>query len=347
MSARTQAASTVASDRSVNSPLRLFFAVDDGYAMPLAVTLCSALWNLTSADCAEIIVADQGIRAENRQKLARIVEEAPVEAAITFVPVEESSLEGLPTSEWHGLATYVRLLIDRLVPAEWERVLFLDADTVVRDDLGQIYRQSFGTNLALGVVDYRDPTVASRQSLRRAYLEDLGLSPDTVYCNAGVMVVNLAAWRAEDVGRRCIEFVHRYVGEVEYKDQDALNGIIAGRWGRLDPRWNVEMSAVHFFGYPHHDRPEHRAQQARLRRDPAIVHFTGASKPWHYLYRRGKGEDFFRYLAKSRWFAPAERQRWVWGRRLSHFALRTLPDPVLTAAREAVEGRCRRSKASG
>ncbi len=320
-----------------SSVLNLFFAIDDGFAMPLAAVLQSVFQNLGTMDRVEIVVGGTGLRSENRRKLTRIVEQADAEGTIDFVVPDTRSISAFPTTRWHKLPVYVRLLIDKIVPSEWDRVLFLDGDVLVREDLSPFWSQSMEGKVAVGIQDFRNPTLGHRDSLAGAYLNDLGLAPDTVYCNAGVMLIDLEAWQRENVGARCIEFLQKYAEEADLKDQDALNAVLAGRWKVADPTWNVALSALPYYGQPEHETSEYRKEQARLERASKIVHFTGASKPWHRLYRRTMATEFFHYLIASRWFSRWAGRRWVWERRLSHALLRRMPDGMLTKARERID----------
>src|SRR5437763_16981533 len=70
---------------------------------------------------------------------------------VIFIPLEKGVFENLPpTISWskgrtqikQGLAssaTYVRLLIDQLLPADLERVIYLDVDLIVRSDLSELW----------------------------------------------------------------------------------------------------------------------------------------------------------------------------------------------------------------
>lgn len=303
--------------------------------MPLAVALQSALQNLKTIDRVRIVVADVGLASESRGALARLIEKADVEASIDFVRPKTDLISHFPTTRWHKSSMYVRLLLDELLPPEWSRVLYLDGDVVVRGDLGQLWRTPMNGNVALAVQDFRNPTVSHRhQLLRDVYLEKYGLSPETPYFNSGLMLIDRPAWQAEQIGPRSIAFLKEYSRAVEYGDQDALNGVLANRWGLLDPRWNLTLSALSWYGWPNHESEENRKKQAHLAKDPLVVHFTGASKPWHHLYRRTMAVEFFRYLLESGWFSPWKGRRWVWERRLAHFLLGLMSDELLTTARD-------------
>jgi lipopolysaccharide biosynthesis glycosyltransferase len=54
--------------------------------------------------------------------------------------------------------------------------------------------------------------------------------------------------------------------------------------------------------------------------DPAIVHFIGPFKPWHFRCKSGYRAQWFRYLEGTSW-----RDRRVEGRSLRHAMFKALP----------------------
>ena len=69
-----------------------------------------------------------------------------------------------------------------------------------------------------------------------------------------------------------------------YGDQDGINAVIAGNWGELDPRWNVQLyisidrTLRLIEDSPHKQRLIR--DRWRLIRDAYIWHYVGSRKPW-------------------------------------------------------------------
>lgn len=306
-----------------DAPLRLLCSANERFALSLAVMLHSALTHTTSRPTMDIVVADMGLSTTSRRKLQAVVHRAPLDASIRFRQPDVGTLEGLYTNDWHRLPIYFRLLMDQLVPDDWDRLLYLDSDVLVQADLGRLWRTPIGDGVALGVIDFRVPTVWWRDELRDVYTDALHLPPETPYCNSGVMLLNLKAWRAENIGQRSLAFLRQYPDHTYYPDQDALNAIIAGRWTLVDPRWNVALSAVPYYGYPDQETPAMRDEQTCLLNDPFIIHYTGPSKPWHHLYRREFSDRFLDMLRQSGWLDAPQSWWWMGSRRVTHTAAHT------------------------
>ena len=192
-----------------------------------------------------------------------------------------------------------------MLPKQCERAIYLDSDLVVERDLGQLWEQPIEDSPALAVPNYNPPFIGCKG---KNYLL-FGLAPDTPYCNTGVMVMNLKRWRAEKIGPRALELAHQF--PLSEADQEALNVVIAGTWGLLDPKWNVQLSGVEDYArflrqFSNLSNLEMQQTRDELLHDPYIIHFTGRVKPWHFAYKEPARLRFFYYLKQSRWFGDIE-----------------------------------------
>jgi len=279
---------------------------DDRFAMPMAVTLYSALANMEQGRAVSLYIIDGGISEQNRCRVTEVLNVKHVEVQIKWVKPDLLQLKGLKPAKWNTQATYLRLLIPELLPKQCERAIYLDSDVVVERDLGQLWEQPIEAFPALAAPNYSPPFIGYKKDENHLFS---GLAPDTPYCNAGVMVMNLKRWRAEKIGPRALELARKF--PLLEADQEALNIVIAGAWGLLDPKWNVELSAVEKYARflkQFFNLSDLEMQQTRdeLLRDPYIRHFTWRFKPWHFVYKEPARWRFFYYLKQSRWFGDIE-----------------------------------------
>ncbi len=71
---------------------------------------------------------------------------------------------------------------------------------------------------------------------------------DHAYFNAGVMLIDLDAWRACGIERELLELLSRDPKRFRWWDQTAMNFLLRGRVEIVQPRWNTWAEAL--------DRPE-------------------------------------------------------------------------------------------
>ncbi|MEQ1757187.1 MAG: glycosyltransferase family 8 protein [Vicinamibacterales bacterium] len=187
-------------------------------------------------------------------------------------------LTDLPVSGRSEVSMYVRLVaLDRL-PSSLTRVIYLDGDLLFLDAIDDLWNTDISGSVVGAVQDAVIPWVSSPMGLRRH--RELGYRPTDPYFNAGVLVVDLDAWKSGRVEEKAIAYLQRHQRAVNMADQDALNAVLRGRWTRLADRWNIIGGAA---GRAHF-RPR-GVEQARITAavdDPAIIHFAGYLKPWLY-----------------------------------------------------------------
>ncbi|MGD9723648.1 MAG: glycosyltransferase family 8 protein [Pirellulales bacterium] len=286
-------------------------AADDRFAMPLAATVRSALENLSPRATLQIYLLDAGIHDETKERLRRSWPAGRYR--IEYLRVDDSALAGMPVSGHVNLVSYYRILIPRLLPRHVDRVIYLDADLIVRGDLARLWQCDLADRLCLAAQDCAAPYMDSSQVLPNyrgcaeflgaarpvPNFRELGLSAAAPYFNAGVLLVNLAAWRAADLPRQLLACLAQNENHVRWWDQYAMNVVLAGQWGPLDMRWN---QGSHAYAYPSWEQsPFDRERYDQLRDDPYIVHFTTRHKPWRASCRHPLRKEFFDVVDRTDW----------------------------------------------
>jgi lipopolysaccharide biosynthesis glycosyltransferase len=154
-------------------------------------------------------------------------------------------------------AVLARLQLDRHMPGDLDRVLYLDADTLALASLRNLFEADLH-GAAVGAV--QDVMMSAAQKIAERKRR-IGMQPDARYFNSGVMLFDwqqtLRIELLERARRLCAAENDFYA-----PDQDALNATLNGQWCELDIRWNCQTAFLAFDAAP------------------AIVHFTGARKPW-------------------------------------------------------------------
>jgi len=102
-----------------------------------------------------------------------------------------------------------------------DRAVYLDADVLVRSSLRELFAIDLAGKSTAAAADLPEhPTVGTLGVLPgRPERERFSSHP---YINSGVVVLDLRAWRADQVSRRAEEFVVRHPESIRYLDQDAL-----------------------------------------------------------------------------------------------------------------------------
>lgn len=157
-------------------------------------------------------------------------------------------------------AAYLRLYFDMIFGAEYDRLIYFDADTRVLSSIEPLIDVELDDFPVAAVHDFVYYLTGNIRRRRR----DLFLNDDAPYLQSGVMVFDwpkLLESGALEVARQFL--VDHPERCMEAPDQDALNHALEGRWKPLDPRWNLHETYLNFGG--------------KLK--PCLEHYT-STKPW-------------------------------------------------------------------
>jgi lipopolysaccharide biosynthesis glycosyltransferase len=244
---------------TVETGMSLVLACDAGYAMPLATTLRSLVEHNTGHHPIAIYVLVDSFPEELCRRVSASLPSPG--RAINWIPIDLNAFSEFSTMPGVSKMTYARLLIPQVLPEQISRVLYLDTDILVLRDLWPLWKQELGDAVVGAVRDGVD-------NLLQAKSDRVAKVPAVKsYFNAGVLLMDLARWRADGVSERALAYLKQFPDSL-FGDQDALNVACDDKWKSLDLRWNFQG---------------HLKQRiADLPPDdiPGIVHFITNGKPW-------------------------------------------------------------------
>ena len=286
-------------------PIIVVCAADDKYAMPLAVTVRSAIENLKGNYKILLFIFDGGIKNKNKQRILKSLSSEKCNIRFLSIPDElvrdfEESHEYLRSVKgakgpYIYIAAYYRLIISEILPEEYEKLIYLDSDLVVKGDIGQLWQTDLAENYVLAAQDTYIKYVSTSQGLLN--YQELGIPVGSKYFNSGVLVINLKKWRTDEIYSKAISYLKQNKDYVRYHDQDILNALFANRWGELDPRWNLTANNC---GGSSQESPFSEDVYNTIISDPYILHYTTEKKPWTSRHTLCK-EYFFNYVDMTAW----------------------------------------------
>ncbi len=286
-------------------------AADEKFAMPLAVTVRSAIDNLASDRVLNVVVLGCGLLDETKQRLEGSWPES--KRKVRWIDVEPNALADVPISGHVNQVAYYRILMPRLLPNKLRRVIYLDSDLVIRGDLSALWKTCMDGSSCLAVQDVASPFLDASLGLPNfdkcgphlgattpvANYRELGLDGRLPYLNSGVLVVDLETWREADLSNQMLECLSCHRQHVRWWDQYALNVVLAGKWRPINPRWNQGSHIYVYRGWD--ESPYDRDTHDNVRNDPHIVHFTTRHKPWKISCLHPRRGEFFKYLDRTEW----------------------------------------------
>jgi len=287
----------------------IFFSTDDNYIPFLDVAILSLIENASKEFQYRIIVLHTGLEAENISKVKR--NECPG-FVIDFIDISRDveRIRGRLKNVYHfSVVTYYRLFIASLFP-QYDKVIYLDCDLVLLGDVSELYRIDLGDNV-LGAAP--EEFVQNTKEFRQYAEVALGVDPDG-YVNAGVLLMNLDAFRANKIEDKFIRLITEHDFDLLDPDQAYLNYLCNGKIHVLPNGWNKEPMPLSCEGKKN------------------IVHYALYKKPWQYddvvdgehFWHYAKRSPFYdQILARKQRFGDAERaERELMAKEIIKHALR-------------------------
>ena len=236
---------------SPDSPIILAAGVNARYLLPLRVLLSSLTRHLPPRQPAVLYLLHTGLPPAAIEECNRILETRSIQ-------LTSAQLAAAVRSSRFPVEASFPLLLPDLLPPHIERILFLDADLLVRADISPLWHTPLPTQTVAAAVDQAVLTCGSPRGVKNCQARNI--PADAPYFNAGVLLIDLARLRQRNVSALARQYLAETGPDADFLHQEALNAVLAADWLRLDQRWNSLPGA----GIP----------------DARIVHFAGRLKPW-------------------------------------------------------------------
>lgn len=250
---------------NTNKVIPVFFATDDNYVPFLAVSLTSMLENASKDYNYKVYVLTTKLSETNKDIVKKVVAkyQDKIDTSVEFVSLKEelNKIQSMfHLRDYYSKETYYRFFIPNLFP-QYDKVLYLDCDIVILDDISKLYNTDLGDNLVAASPE----EVMTEVDIFGTYVEKaLGCRRET-YFNAGILLMNAKLFRLENIADQFVDMLKQFTFRVT-QDEDYLNVLCNHRAVILDLGWNKTA----FYNEKFDDK------------DLKLVHYKIAWKPWHY-----------------------------------------------------------------
>ena len=246
-------------------------STDDNYVQHCMAMLCSLFENNNEHTFVVHILVDN-LSLESRNIISSLCDRYDNKAV--FYDIDAKLLENIQLNNiqfngknMYSIATYFRMFLPSLLPNDIHRILYLDCDIIVLQDVSELYHLNLE---GYGVAAVKD---ASPFNSYHRFKMGLGLQ-HSAFC-AGMMMINMDYWRKNECQKKLLEYATRPWKAVYMQDQDALNYVFRDSWFQLPYKWGKTPLAV---------APVDRSQRwfdiREYVKEPCIYHYSAHVKPW-------------------------------------------------------------------
>ena len=276
---------------NIDDRITIVVVSDNHYVIMLAALIKSIEINHITNEVIDFYIIEDKITTSNKSKIFNSIKSNSINIFwIKMVDaIPSNSKLPLDTSTF-PLNVYVRLFIPYFIPQNIIKVIYMDVDMVVNEDISKLWYTDLKDFFIAGVLD-RSEVVSSKWGGIENFKE-LGLSFDTKYYNSGLLLMRCDKWRDAEITVKVIDCVEKNINFTRFPDQYGLNVVFANEWLDLDKKWNCYSISNE--------------------ENPYIIHFIGR-KPIYksYNYNEEYKKLFFKYISLTDWkgFIPISETR--------------------------------------
>ena len=260
----------------------IFFTIDDAFAPFASVAIKSLLDNASQNYFYHIHIVNNGLSEEN---ITKILELETSYSKIMFNNMDErlkaiTDKKGTRLREdYFSLAIFFRIFIPDCFK-EYDKALYIDADTIILDDISKLYNTDLEGNYIGGCVD---TSCFGIKDITNYFTNGVGVDYRE-YINSGVILFDMKTLRDKGFADKFLYLFNKYnFGNVD-PDQSYINAMLKGKIKYLDGKWDTMPT-----------------EGGKRCDNPGIVHFNLFKKPWHYdnvLYE----DEFWSYAKKTAYY---------------------------------------------
>lgn len=265
-----------------NDQVTIVTASNDHYIPYLAVMVQSFLENSSVQSKYALYIMHTSVTEKNQREIRNLGKNYPN----VFIEFYNMSFDIIPFrfkvsrfTEHISNETFYRTLIHKVF-SNFDKVLYLDCDMVVKADVADLFKTDTGNNLVGACIDGDFiGNYCSMNDIRKYADETLKLHNPLQYFQGGVILVNIAQFRKEFNDHWLANLA--MTADYRWGDQDVFNVSCQKRVFFLDPNWNVmvqhksdriaTIKKSPFNIYTHY---------MNSRKIPKIIHYAGEQKPW-------------------------------------------------------------------
>lgn len=265
------------------------FSCDANFVPYLGVCIQSILNTISRNNNYDIIILEDKIPDWNKQRVINLKNNYS-NVSIRFVnvtPYFEEYGKRFYIRDRYTLSTYARFFIPEILNS-FHKVLYLDADIVVRRDIADLYAIDIQDNMIGAALDYAVHInwYAGKQGVERYkyaydYLKNVAHYEDILgYFQAGVLILNLDSCRKNNLLKKGVAFFN-YIEKPLNQDQDILNFIAKEKVKIINQKWNFqwhlrngEYGSLKYLPY------ETFANLQEVFDDFYIIHYCSNTRPW-------------------------------------------------------------------
>ncbi|MBR6779068.1 MAG: glycosyltransferase family 8 protein [Clostridia bacterium] len=260
-------------------------AINKGYIKHFLAMINSLSDNNKESDF-DVYVMHTNLDDQDKAYMESIV---PENIKLSYIYMDNSLFKGAPKVKRYPYEIYYRIFAPGLLPESVDRILYLDSDLIVHNNIDDLYNTDFKGNLFVACTQIK----GFLQWFNRVRLT---VGKNYYYMNTGVMVMNISELRKVIDTDKIFKFIKHNGWRMTLYDQDVLCKFFGNRILLVDRnKYNLADRHIRAYNRKHKKNP---MDLEWVDKNNVIVHYLGTNKPWKDNYRGILKDYYQRYKIK-------------------------------------------------
>ena len=284
--------------------------VSNSIFLPYTKVMLSTLFKTHPNDDMRVFLPYEDIAKEELEELSSFVSGYPGKKLFPLYVGEEFK-SVVKSRNGINVETYYRILCMDMLPEDVDRILYLDSDMVIKEELNSLYN----TNISDKAFAVCEDIFGILNGFHDANKYRMNIPDEYSYFNAGVMLYNMDFLRKDDACKKLLDNIYKDYERYEYNDQDVMNELYFDRllfvgWDiyNCPPAWyylnkkSLETGAVSFASYDTIKSfseeggasiDEYINVTSQIYESAHIIHYLADTKPWSKTRKEASVYEIF------------------------------------------------------
>lgn len=279
----------VPTKKSNKKTVNIASCCDDNYAPHLCVTIISAMKNSKNNNLYNFYIITHALSKDIEKSILSIelmFDNCKINLIDADTYISEFGIDKIKQQQSAHVTveTYYKLYIPVLFN-KFEKILWIDSDTVVLRDLADLYDEQIDDVYFAAANDIEMQRLISTGDWYSYIHNYLGVKEGFIYKQAGVVLYNLVFCRKNCFSEKVNKFLEEHE-ELRMMDQDVLNAVCYKHIKKLNLSWNFDWHVEFQTSDIRHELKEDTYYEfLNGKKSPYIIHYASAFKPWNEIKR--------------------------------------------------------------
>ena len=275
--------------------INVSYACNEAYIEQTTVSLVSLFHNCSVPSQLHIFFIDMGTNDISKKEMKSFVESFGAEYTTISFDEIAYDLNVSDKTGRHIKSVYAKIFFGRL--PDIDKIIYLDSDIVIVDDIKSLWDIDLGQNVIAGV-----ETIHT--------IEDnikIGYTVEERAINDGMVLMDLIKWRNGGYLEKCLAYIAKYDGEPPVLSEGTINAVCREKILIIHPRYNL-MSAIVganvdtircLTGRGYYTQ----AEIDDATHNPCIIHFLSGfyNRPWCKHCNHPMKAEYIKYRKMTKW----------------------------------------------